>query len=194
MNIRPDFNALLIRLGWTAGCVINITNNHTYHRSETESSIYVRGVRTQGSRYRVHETTFLLGCDDRDAHDEDRIPDQKIDVSRVGWEKRVFLWHTKVTLKLAEIRAKHAPRDHLLKTRLQTREDHVLALRAITGNTAYLSISGHTETNAVKTVLISPTVSQQINLRLEKLPTAEEAAHRGMQLIELLKLHGFIGA
>ena len=192
LNITPQLGDLLTRLGWEIRDT-SIVNNHWTFRSKTETSMYLRGVRDKGGhRTSVSASKFVLGCDDKDAIYQDVIKSATINLDNPRWEKRLFRWHAATTFKLAELRAKHAERDHTKKKKAARLEEHRAQLDAITSNSQHLHGSGRMDDGAFESMRFDTETIHVINMALSRQPSAEAAARLGVKLIDYLRTEGFL--
>lgn len=190
--ITDQLRSILTNLGWDIRN-IDITNNHTYHRSKTETSIYLRGVRPKdGHCTSVSASKFVLGCDYKDAVYADKIPSVTIDLDNPHWERRLLTWHAATTFKLADLRAKYAERDHTIKKKSARLEEHRAQLDSITKNTQYLHGSGRLDDGSFQSMRFDTAIITEINNALLRQPSAEDAARFGLKLIDYLRTEGFI--
>jgi hypothetical protein len=193
--ITDQLSAILTSLGWDILNIV-ITNNHTYHRSKTETSIYLRGVKLgdseDGHRSSVSSSKFVLGCDYKDAVYADKIKPVTIDLDNLHWEKRLLTWHTSTTFKLAELRAKYAERDHVVKKKSARLEEHRGQLYSITRNSQYLHGCGRLDDGSFQSMRFDTQIINEINNALLRQPSAEDAARLGVKLVDYLRIEGFI--
>ena len=189
IHITPEIQKALTDLGWPEFPSSYLTH-YNFHRSSTESSIYVRATKLRrGSNF---PDTFVVGCDYNDAVHVDKIKPATIDPSKPKWVQSLFRWHTTTTFKLAEIRAKHSERDQREKRHQLRREAHAEELRLLTGNPGLLSAAGTAVDGGYTVMRVSLTVVNEINLKLARLNDINAEAKRGAELIALLKDRGFI--
>jgi hypothetical protein len=192
LTITPQLRDLLTSLGWDIRD-IGIMNNHTYYRSKTETSIYLRGVKPKGDhRTSVSASKFVLGSDYKDAVYVDKIKPVTIDLDNPHWEKRLLTWHTSTTFKLAELRAKYAERDHTIKKKSARLEEHRKELEAITGNARYLYGCGRLDDGSFQSMRFDTAIINELNNALSRQPSAEDAARLGVKLVGYLRTEGFI--
>ena len=192
LNITDRLRDILTRLGWEIHDT-SIVNTHWYFRSKTETSMYLRGVRvTGGHRTSVSASKFVLGCDDKDAIYQDVIKSATINLDNPHWENRLFRWHASATFRLAELRAKHAERDHTKKKKAARLEEHRAQLDAITSNSQHLHGSGRMDDGAFESMRFDTETIHVINMALSRQPSAEAAARLGVKLIDYLRTEGFL--